>query len=198
MLFRSGIFTATESAAVAVVYALFVTTLIYRSMSPDRIRRVMSGTLKSLSMVTAIIMTSSAFGFLLSYLQVPAMLSDGILGVSSNPIVILLMLNLLLLFLGLLMDMGVLILILTPILLPIATKIGVDPVHFGIIMMMNLGIGLCTPPVGLSLMVGCGIGKVSIERTLKTMMPFYLVMIAVLMLVTFVPAVSLGLGNLLK
>lgn len=194
----AGIFTATESAAVAVVYALFVTTLIYRSMSPDRIRRVMSGTLKSLSMVTAIIMTSSAFGFLLSYLQVPAMLSDGILGVSSNPIVILLLLNLLLLFLGLLMDMGVLILILTPILLPIATKIGVDPVHFGIIMMMNLGIGLCTPPVGLSLMDGCGIGRVSIERTMKTMLPFYLVMVAVLMLVTFVPAVSLGLGNLLK
>ncbi|MBK4217556.1 TRAP transporter large permease [Paracoccus caeni] len=194
----AGIFTATESAAVALVYALFVTLFVYRSMNAQQVRRVISGTLKSLSVVSAIIMTSSAFGFLLSYLQVPAMLSDGILGISSNPIIILLLLNLLLLALGLIMDMGVLILIVTPILLPIATSIGVDPIHFGIIMMLNLGIGLCTPPVGLSLMVGCGIGRVSIERTIGTMIPFYLVMIAVLMLVTFVPSISLGLGNLLK
>jgi tripartite ATP-independent transporter DctM subunit len=144
-------------------------------------------------MVVAIIMTSSAFGFLLSYLQVPSALADFILGVSSSPIAIMLMVNLLLLVLGMLMDMGVLILILTPILLPIVTQIGMNPIHFCIVMMLNLGIGLCTPPVGISLMVGCGVGGVSIERTIKSLLPFYLVMLVVLGLVTFIPALSLGL-----
>ncbi|MBE9640594.1 TRAP transporter large permease [Salipiger mangrovisoli] len=194
----AGIFTATESAAVAVVYALLVTGLIYRTMTPATFRRVMSGTLKSLSMVTAILMTSSVFGFLLSYLQVPAMLSGAILAVSDNPVVILLLINLLLLGLGMLMDMGVLILILTPILLPIAKTVGMDPVQFCIVMMVNLGIGLVTPPVGISLIVGCGIGRVSIERTIKTLAPFYLIMLAVLLLVTFVPALTLTLPALVQ
>ncbi len=193
-----GIFTATESAAVAVVYALFVTFFIYRSMDRAKVRRIMTGTLETLAMVVAIIMTSSAFGFLLSFLQVPAALADYILSLSSNPIAILLMINLLLLVLGMLMDMGVLILILTPILLPIAIKIGVDPIQFCIIMILNLGIGVCTPPVGVSLMVGCGIGNVSIERTIKSLLPFYLVMVVVLMLVTFFPVLSLGLVQLLN
>ncbi len=188
-----GIFTATESAAVAVVYALFVTFFVYRSMDRSKVARIMSGTLETLAMVVAIIMTSSAFGYLLSFLQVPSALADFILGVSSSPIAILLMINVLLLVLGMLMDMGVLILILTPILLPIVTKIGVDPIHFCIIMMLNLGIGVCTPPVGISLMIGCGIGGVSIEQTIKSLLPFYLVMVAVLMLVTFFPVLSLGL-----
>jgi tripartite ATP-independent transporter DctM subunit len=188
-----GIFTATESAAIAVAYALLVTTFIYRSMDGAKARKIMSGTLETLAMVVAIIMTSSAFGFLLSYLQVPSALADFILGVSSSPIAIMLMVNLLLLVLGMLMDMGVLILILTPILLPIVTQIGMNPIHFCIVMMLNLGIGLCTPPVGISLMVGCGVGGVSIERTIKSLLPFYLVMLVVLGLVTFIPALSLGL-----
>lgn len=188
-----GVFTATESAAVAVAYALLVTAFIYRSMDRAKMRRIMAGTLASLGMVVAIIMTSSAFGFLLSYLKVPTLLSDYILGVSSSAIAVLLMINLLLLVLGMLMDMGVLILIMTPILLPIATKIGVDPIHFGIIMILNLGIGVCTPPVGTSLMVGCGIGGVKIEKTLVALLPFYLAMVLVLMLVTFIPSLSLGL-----
>lgn len=188
-----GIFTATESAAVAVVYALFVTFFVYRSMDRTKVRRIMKGTLETLAMVVAIIMTSSAFGYLLSFLHVPSALADYILSLSDNKVVILLLINLLLLVLGMLMDMGVLILILTPILLPIATKIGIDPIHFCIIMMLNLGIGVCTPPVGTSLMVGCGIGGVSIEQTMRSLMPFYLVMVLVLMLVTYIPFLSLGL-----
>ena len=193
-----GIFTATESAAVAVAYALIVTFLIYRSMDRTKIAQIMKNTLETLGMVVAIIMTSSAFGFMLSYLKVPASLADAILSISSNPIIILLLINLLLLLLGMLMDMGVLILILTPILLPIVAKIGIDPIHFCIIMMLNLGIGVCTPPVGLSLMVGCGIGKVSIENTTKSLIPFYIMMVIVLGFVTFYPPLSLGLLQLLN
>ncbi|MDF1587296.1 TRAP transporter large permease [Marinimicrococcus flavescens] len=193
----AGIFTATESAAVAVVYALLVTFLVYRSMDAAKVMTVLRGTLRTVGMVVAIIMTSSAFGFLLSYLKIPAMLTDAILGVSSEPVFVLLMLNVLLLVLGLLMDMGVLILLVTPILLPIATSVGVDPIHFGIIMMLNLGIGLCTPPVGTSLLVGCAIGGVPVERALRDFAPFYLAMLAVLLLVTYLPVLSLGLPALL-
>ncbi|CCN34320.1 putative TRAP-type C4-dicarboxylate transport system, large permease component [Vibrio nigripulchritudo SO65] len=192
-----GIFTATESAAVAVAYALLVTVLIYKSVTRTQMNKIMSDTLKTLSMVIAIIMTSSAFGYLLSFLSVPSLLADFILGLSENPYIILLAINVLLLVLGMLMDMGVLILILTPILLPIAKTIGVDPIHFGIIMLLNLGIGVCTPPVGTSLMVGCGIGKVKIEATARQMLPFYLTMVVVLMLVTYFPMITLWLPSLL-
>ncbi|PKF80321.1 hypothetical protein CW749_07075 [Vibrio sp. vnigr-6D03] len=192
-----GIFTATESAAVAVAYALLVTVLVYKSVNRTQMNKIMSDTMKTLSMVIAIIMTSSAFGYLLSFLSVPSLLADFILGLSDNPYVVLLAINILLLVLGMLMDMGVLILILTPILLPIAKTIGVDPIHFGIIMLLNLGIGVCTPPVGTSLMVGCGIGKVKIETTARHMLPFYLAMVVVLMLVTYMPAITLWLPSLL-
>ncbi|MDP2571381.1 TRAP transporter large permease [Vibrio penaeicida] len=192
-----GIFTATESAAVAVAYALLVTVLVYKSVNRTQMKKIMSDTMKTLSMVIAIIMTSSAFGYLLSFLSVPSLLADFILGLSDNPYVVLLAINILLLVLGMLMDMGVLILILTPILLPIAKTIGVDPIHFGIIMLLNLGIGVCTPPVGTSLMVGCGIGKVKIETTARHMLPFYLAMVVVLMLVTYMPAITLWLPSLL-
>lgn len=188
-----GIFTATESAAVAVVYALIVTRFIYRTMGWAKVLAVLRGALTTLAMVIAIIMTSSAFGFLLSYLKVPTALADLIFGISSDPVFVLLAINLLLLFLGMLMDMGVLILILTPILLPIATSIGVDPIHFGIIMMTNLGIGLVTPPVGTSLIVGCSIARVPIERATRDLLPFYAVMVVVLMIVTYVPALSMAL-----
>lgn len=192
-----GIFTATESAAVAVAYALLVTVLVYKSVNRIQMKKIMSDTMKTLSMVIAIIMTSSAFGYLLSFLSVPSLLAEFILGLSDNPYVVLLAINILLLVLGMLMDMGVLILILTPILLPIAKTIGVDPIHFGIIMLLNLGIGVCTPPVGTSLMVGCGIGKVKIETTARHMLPFYLAMVVVLMLVTYMPAITLWLPSLL-
>ncbi|MBB4019512.1 tripartite ATP-independent transporter DctM subunit [Chelatococcus caeni] len=194
----AGIFTATESAAVAVVYALLVTVFVYKTMDRTAILRVLRESLGTLAMVIAIIMTSSAFGFLLSYLKVPALLAEAIFMVSREPWVVLLAINALLIVLGMLMDMGVLILILTPILLPIAKSIGVDPIHFGVVLLINLGIGLCTPPVGTSLIVGCSIAPTSIERTTRVLVPFYVVMIAVLMLVTYVPALSLGLPSLFR
>jgi len=193
-----GIFTATESAAVATVYALLVTMFIYRSMTLGKFVSVLKMSMSTLATVMAIIMTSSAFAFLLGFLNVPTMLSDLILSLSSNPIVAMLAINLLLLILGMLMDMGVLILLLTPMLLPIATALGYDPIQFGIIMLINLGIGVCTPPVGTSLLVGCSIGKVSIGTTVKEMLPFYVVMVTVLMLVTFIPSITLMLPNMVS
>lgn len=192
----TGIFTATESAAVAVVYALIVTLFVYRSLNWTAAKRILASTLSTLAMVTAIIMASSVFGFLLSFLRVPTLLADAIFSISDNKIIVLLALNVLLLVLGKLMDMGVLILLLTPILLPIAQSVGVDPVHFGIIMILNLGIGLCTPPVGTSLLVGAGIGRVSVESATRSLVPFYLAMIVALLLVTFVPAISMTLPAL--
>ena len=194
----SGVFTATESAAVAVVYALLVTVFVYRSMDRARLVAVLAASLRTLAMVTAIIMTSAVFGFLLSYLRVPLVLTEAILAVSDHPVVVLAMLNVLLLVLGTVMDMGVLILLLTPILLPIAKSVGVDPIHFGMILILNLGIGLCTPPVGTSLIVGAGIGRVRLGETVRAMAPFYAAMVAVLLLVTYVPALSLALPALVE
>ncbi|NDW05509.1 TRAP transporter large permease subunit [Jiella sp. 40Bstr34] len=194
----TGVFTATESAAVAVVYALLATGLFYRTLNRAAVGRIFATTLTTLAIVTAIIMTSSAFGFLLSYLRVPALLADGIFAISDNKIFVLLAINVLLLILGMLMDMGVLILILTPILLPIATKVGVDPIQFGIILILNLGIGLCTPPVGTSLLVGCGIARLPLERATKSLLPFYAAMVVVLLLVTYIPALSLTLPTWFK
>ncbi|MCB8838024.1 TRAP transporter large permease [Aurantimonas sp. VKM B-3413] len=194
----TGVFTATESAAVAVVYALLATGLFYRTLNRAAIARIFATTLTTLAIVTAIIMTSSAFGFLLSYLRVPTLLADGIFAISDNRIFVLLAINILLLILGMLMDMGVLILILTPILLPIATKVGVDPIQFGIILILNLGIGLCTPPVGTSLLVGCGIARLPLEKATKSLLPFYAAMVVVLLLVTYIPALSLTLPTWFK
>lgn len=194
----AGIFTATESAAVAVVYALLATAIVYRSLNAESVGRILAGTLATLAIVTAIIMTSSAFGFLLSYLRVPALLADAIFAISENPIFVLLAINVLLLLLGMLMDMGVLILILTPILLPIAVEVGVDPIQFGIILILNLGIGLCTPPVGTSLIVGCGIARLPLEKVMRSLVPFYVAMLVVLLLVTYVPAISLTLPMWLR
>ncbi|SEM70944.1 TRAP transporter large permease [Palleronia pelagia] len=194
----TGIFTATESAAVAVVYALIVTTFWYRSLDRAAVSRIFAGTLTTLAMVTAIIMTSSVFGFLLSYLRIPALLAEGIFFISDNKLFVLLAINLLLLVLGMLMDMGVLILLLTPILLPIVTKVGVDPIHFGVMMILNLGIGLCTPPVGTSLIVGCGIARIRMGAAVRQMWPFYLAMIVVLLLVTYVPALTMTLPEMMR
>jgi|TARA_R100000049_G_C1941886_1_gene86192 tripartite ATP-independent transporter DctM subunit len=194
----SGIFTATESAAIAVVYALLVTLFWYRSLDRVAVSRIFTTTLTTLAMVTAIIMTSSVFGFLLSYLRIPALLAEGIFFISENRIFVLLAINLLLLVLGMLMDMGVLILLLTPILLPIVTKVGVDPIHFGVMMILNLGIGLCTPPVGTSLIVGCGIARIRMGAAVRHMWPFYAAMIVVLLLVTYVPALTMTLPALMR
>ena len=193
-----GIFTATESAAVATVYALIITRYIYRTMPLGKILLVLKQSLFTLSTVTAIIMTSSAFAFLLAYLEIPEALANAILSFSSSPIMAMLCINIFLLFIGMLMDMGVLILLLTPILLPIALKFGMDPTHFGIIMMINLGIGLCTPPVGTSLIVGSSIANISIGKVIKDLIPFYIVMLIVLALVVTFPQICLFLPSILE
>jgi tripartite ATP-independent transporter DctM subunit len=183
----SGVFTATESSAIAVVYAFCITFFVYRRVPLHTFPKILLKSTKTISMVLFLIANAAVFGWLLAYLQVPALAGRLILGISHNKYVILLLINVILLLMGMIMDMAPLILIMTPILLPIVTQVGVSPVHFGIIMMINLGIGLCTPPVGNTLYVGCAVGKISIEDETKSLWPFYLAMVAVLLLVTYVP-----------
>ena len=190
---RSGIFTASESSNIAVVYALFVTVFVYKTLSFEDFVAATFAAVRTTAMVLMVIGCAAAFGWLLAYTKVPSTLVSYLKDLSDNPIVILLLLNVLLLGLGTFMDMSPLIVITTPIFLPVATAFGVDPVHFGVILILNLGIGLCTPPVGSVLFVGCAVGKISIWEAMKTIWPFYGAAVAVLMLVTFVPALSLWL-----
>jgi len=149
-------------------------------------------------MVMILIGFASAFAYLLALYQVPTLLTNLLVTISDNPIVILLMINVMLLMLGMIMDMAALILICTPIFLPIARDIGMDPIQFGIMLLINLGLGLCTPPVGTCLFVGCAVGKVKIEQALRTIWPFYLALLAALLLVTYVPAISLTLPGMFE
>lgn len=194
----SGVFTATESAAVACVYAFIITFFVYREISLKEFPAILLNTLRTLAMVMSLIAAANAFGWLLAYLRIPAAVTSFLLGLSHNPVVLLLLINLMLLMLGCIMDMAPLIIITTPILYPVlVNSLGMDPVQFGIMLILNLSIGLCTPPVGSALFVGCAVGKISIEKAAKGMLPFYLAMIVVLVLVTFVPAMSLLIPSLL-
>ena len=194
----SGVFTATESAAVACVYAFIITFFVYREISLKEFPAILLNTLRTLAMVMSLIAAANAFGWLLAYLRIPAAVTSFLLGLSHNPVVLLLLINLMLLMLGCIMDMAPLIIITTPILYPVlVNSLGMDPVQFGIMLILNLSIGLCTPPVGSALFVGCAVGKISIEKAAKGMLPFYLAMIVVLILVTFVPAMSLFIPSLL-
>jgi tripartite ATP-independent transporter DctM subunit len=193
----TGIFTATESAAIASVWAVIVTFFIYREVPFKEMWNILTKTLKTLAIIMILIGISTAFGWLIAYLKVPSMIISSIMGLTSNPIFILLLINTILLFLGMIMDMSSIIVIATPILLPIATSIGIDPVHFGVIMILNLGIGLITPPVGGVLYVCSGITGMKIEALTKAMFSFYVVMLIVLILVTYVPAVSMTLPNMM-
>ena len=187
----SGVFTATESAAVACIYSFLVTMFIYRDYKWSDLPLLLHRVVKTVAMVMMLIAFASAFGYIVALMQLPARATNFFLTLSDNKYVILMMINLLLLVLGCLMDMAPLILICTPILLPVIKTLGVDPVHFGIMLIVNLGIGLLTPPVGSVLFVGCAVGKVTIEQVTRTIWPFYIVMFIVLMLVTYVPAISL-------
>jgi tripartite ATP-independent transporter DctM subunit len=189
----SGVFTATESAAVAVIWAFFVTMFIYRDYRWNELPKLMHRVVKTLSIVMILIGFAAAFGYMMTLMQIPQRITEAMTSVSDNRYVILLMINILLLALGTLMDMAPLILIMTPILLPVVTHIGVDPVHFGMIMMVNLGMGLITPPVGGVLFVGSAIAKLPIERVTKALYPFFVALLFVLALVTYVPAISLWL-----
>ena len=157
----------------------------------------MLNAVRTTSMVMILVASASAFAYMLTYYQVPSKMIDFMNGISDNPIIILLLINLMLLILGMIMDMAALILICTPIFLPLAISLGIDPLQFGMILMMNLGLGLCTPPVGACLFVGCAIGKVPIEKAVRTIWPFYAAIFIALMMTTFVPEVSLTLPNLI-
>lgn len=193
----TGIFTATESAAIAVVYAFFITFFVYRQIPLKAMKGILYNSLKTLAMVMALISSASAFGWLMAYLRIPAQVTELILSITNNRILLLLLINVLLLFLGMIMDMAPLILIMTPILFPIVvTTLGMSPIHFGIMLMLNLAIGLCTPPVGSALFVGCAVGKVSMEKVTKAMLPYYAIMVVVLMAVTYIPEITMFLPNL--
>ncbi|MBX2884705.1 MAG: TRAP transporter large permease [Granulosicoccus sp.] len=193
----SGVFTVTESGAFGTIYAFIVTIIVYRSLSWESFKTAVVNSIRTTSMVMILIACAGAFGYMLTFFQVPSKMTELITGISSNPIAILLMINALLLLLGMIMDMAALILICTPIFLPLAQSIGIDPLQFGMILMMNLGLGLCTPPVGSCLFVGCAVGKVPIEKAVRTIWPFYSAIFIALMLITFVPAFSLALPGLI-
>ena len=192
-----GWFTATESAAVAVVYAFIVTFFVYREIPLRQFGSILRKSLRTIAMVMALIATASMFGWLLAYLKVPTMVTDLLLGISTNKVVILLLINVMCLVLGCIMDMGPLILILTPILLPVATQLGMAPVQFGAMLILNLAIGLCTPPVGAALFAGCSIGRIKIEEATAACLPFYAMMILVLLLVTFFQPLSMFVPHLM-
>jgi len=189
----SGVFTATESASIAVVWAFFVTMFIYRDYKWSDLPKLMHRTVKTVCIVMILIGFAASFGYIMTLMQIPMKITTAFTTLSDNRYVILGMINLMLLALGTLMDMAPLILILTPILLPVVKVLGVDPVHFGMIMMVNLGIGLVTPPVGAVLFVGSAVAKLRIEQVVRAMGPFFLILLFVLVLVTYVPAISLWL-----
>lgn len=191
-----GLFTATESAAIAVIYSLLVSVFIYRGLNWKGVWKALEKCIDTLSIVLILIATSCAFGYCLTTLHVPALAAKAIIGITDNKIIIALMINLILLVLGCIMDMSPIILIATPILLPIATAIGINPIQFGVIMVLNCGIGLLTPPVGAVLFIGSAVGKVPMERVVKATVPFYLCMIVTLMLITFIPEICMFLPNL--
>ena len=194
----SGVFTPTESAAVACVYAFLVTFLIYRDYKWRELPRLVHRVVKTVAMVMLLIGFSVAFGYMMAIMQIPAKVTAFFLTISNDKYVFLLLVNILLLLLGTFMDLAPMLLICTPIFLPVIAKFGIDPVHFGMIMILNLGIGLITPPVGPTLFVGCAIGKVTMEQVSKELWPFYGAMCVALLLVTYIPAISLWLPGLMK
>lgn len=189
----SGVFTATESASIAVLWAFFVTMFIYRDYKWKDLPKLMHRTVKTVTIVMILIGFAASFGYIMTLMQIPLKITALFTAISTQAWVILLCVNVMLLVLGTLMDMAPLILILTPILLPVMKSIGVDPVHFGMIMMINLGIGLITPPVGAVLFVGSAVAKLKIEQVVTAMRPFFIILLMVLMLVTFLPQISLWL-----
>ncbi|WP_119269369.1 TRAP transporter large permease [Taklimakanibacter deserti] len=195
---RSGVFTATESSCIAVIYALLVTIFVYRQMDWPNFVHATLGAVRTTAMILLIIGTAASFSWLMAFLKVPAALAAGLGTISDNPLMILMLLNILMLFLGTFMDMGPTIIITTPIFLPVAQHFGVDPVHFGVIMILNYGIGLNTPPVGAVQFVACAVGKISVWEAMRSIWPFYGAGLVVLALVTYVPAISLWLPSVFR
>lgn len=192
-----GVFTATEAGAVAAVYALVITMFVYKTMDFKMLMGCLLKSLKTLGTIMAIIATSKAFSYCLSYLKVPTMVASALLSVSSSPIIGMILMIVLMIALGCFMDMGILLILLTPILYPVAMDFGYNPYHFGLIMVLTLGLGVLTPPVGTSLWAGCAIAGVSIESVLKGFMPFYLTYLVVIALIVAFPWISLALPTAL-
>jgi tripartite ATP-independent transporter DctM subunit len=192
----SGWFTATESGAIACVYAFILTFFWYRDLPLSHLKVIFLKTFRTVAMVLFLIAASNAFAWILTYLKVPQLITEALLTISDSPFIILLIINVLLLILGAPLDMAPLIVIMTPILYPVIISLGMDPVHFGIVLILNLGIGLITPPVGTVLFVGCAIGKVGIESATRALIPYFLVLVGVLFLITYVPQISLWLPHL--
>ncbi|AJE06981.2 TRAP transporter large permease [Mannheimia haemolytica] len=192
-----GIFTATEASAFAVVYTLVLAVLIYREVSIKELPKVILDSVVTTAIVLLLIGTSMGMSWVMANADIPYTISDGLLAISDNPIVILLIINIILLIVGVFMDMTPALLIFTPIFFPIVTDLGMDPVHFGILMAFNLSIGICTPPVGSALFIGCSVGGVKINQVIKPLLPFYTALILALLLVTYVPSLSLALPQLL-
>lgn len=193
-----GIFTATEASAIAVLWALLLTFVFYRELDLADLYRIALSAARTTAVVLFLIACSYAMSRLLTQEQVPQQVSSALLNLTENPLVILLIINVTLLVVGIFMDMTPAVLIFTPIFLPVALSLGIDPVHFGIIMIANLSIGLLTPPVGTCLFVGAGVGKSDIVRVSRAMLPFYIIMVAALLLITFFAPLSTTLPNLLK
>ena len=191
-----GVFTATESAAIAVIYSLIVSVYIYKGLNWKGVWKSLESCVETLSIVLILIAFSAAFGNCLTLLHVPAKAATLITSISSSPIVVALLLNLILLFLGMIMDMAPIILIATPILLPVAMSVGINPIQFGIMVVLNCGIGLLTPPVGAVLFIGSAVAKRPMEKVVKATMPFYLCMLVALLLITFIPQISLWLPQI--
>ncbi|MGL4866278.1 MULTISPECIES: TRAP transporter large permease [Cetobacterium] len=194
----AGIFTATEASAISVVYTLFLSVVVYKSLTFEHMQTIFKDTIKMTGIIMFLIGASSIMSWAMAFSTIPQFITNAILGLSDNKIIILLLMNVILLITGTFMDLTPAILIFTPIFLPIATKLGLHPVHFGIMLVSNLCIGICTPPVGSVLFIGCGIAKVKIEEVIKELIPFFIGLIITLLMITYIPWISLGLPKLFK
>jgi tripartite ATP-independent transporter DctM subunit len=192
----AGYFTATEASAIAVLYTFILSVLIYREVKWKEIPKILVDTSATTAIVMLLIGTSMGMSWIMSYENIPQNVSTALMSVSNNHVVILLIINLVLLMVGTFMDMTPAVLIFTPIFLPVVMQLGVNPIHFGIIMVLNLSIGLCTPPVGSVLFIGCGIAGTSIARVIRPLLPLFIAMLVSLLLVTFIPEISLFLPRL--
>jgi tripartite ATP-independent transporter DctM subunit len=190
------VFTATEASAIAVVYTFILSVLVYRQVKLADLPRILLDSVITTAIVLLLIGISVGMSWAMTNADIPYTISDGLMAVSDNPIVILLIINVILLVVGIFMDMTPAVLIFTPIFLPIVTDLGMNPVHFGIMMVFNLCIGLCTPPVGSALFVGCSVSGVKIQSLIRPMLPFFLVLLVSLLAVTYVPSLSLFLPGL--
>lgn len=192
----AGIFTATEASAVAVLYTLVLSMVFYRKVKLKDLPEIFLQTVNTTSIVMILIGTSVGMSWVMSYENLPQGVSNALLSISDNPIIVLLLINLILLFVGVFMDMTPAVLIFTPIFLPVVTELGMDPTHFGIVMVLNLCIGLCTPPVGSVLFVGCSVAKIGIDKVIRPLLPLFIAMVVALIIVTYIPALSLWLPSL--